>query len=178
MDQPVELVPLVCPRCNTPVPAEKDEVAWVCQQCEQGLTLDFEAGLVEQEVFYAAGISPDATGKPFWVADGKVQLARDTYTGNWSKQAQQFWARARKFFIPAFAASLETLITLGTQYILDPPHLVEGQPVHFDAVIFPAQDAPTLAEFIVMGIEAGRKDKLKEVRFSLTLASPVLWILP
>jgi len=35
-----------------------------------------------------------------------------------------------------------------------------------------------MAEFIVMGIEAARKDNLKEMTFTLNLSSPELWIVP
>jgi len=35
-----------------------------------------------------------------------------------------------------------------------------------------------LAEFIVLGLEAARKDKLMSVEFGLDLESPELWILP
>jgi hypothetical protein len=34
------------------------------------------------------------------------------------------------------------------------------------------------AEFIVMAVEAERKDDLKEIRFKLELDPPILWILP
>ena len=37
--KPVELVPLLCVRCQAPVPARPGEVAWVCEQCGQGLVL-------------------------------------------------------------------------------------------------------------------------------------------
>ena len=40
------LVALQCTRCSTPVPAEPDEVAWICLNCGQGLLLDeVEGGL-------------------------------------------------------------------------------------------------------------------------------------
>ena len=45
MEIPVELVALNCIRCGTPIPAEIEEVAWVCQQCEKGQQLG-EAGLL------------------------------------------------------------------------------------------------------------------------------------
>jgi hypothetical protein len=34
------------------------------------------------------------------------------------------------------------------------------------------------AEFIVMAVEAERKDDLKEIRFDLEIDTPILWILP
>jgi hypothetical protein len=34
------------------------------------------------------------------------------------------------------------------------------------------------AEFIIMAVEAERKDDLKEIRFDLEIDTPILWILP
>lgn len=40
------------------------------------------------------------------------------------------------------------------------------------------EDIQPVAEFVVMAIEAGRKDMLKNLRFTLKLSLPSLWILP
>jgi hypothetical protein len=34
------------------------------------------------------------------------------------------------------------------------------------------------AEFLILAVEAARKDKVKEIRFELELQPPTLWILP
>ena len=62
MDQPVSLVPLVCPQCATPVPAGTEERAWVCAQCGKGLVLDEEQGLAPLTVHYSAQIARGASG--------------------------------------------------------------------------------------------------------------------
>jgi hypothetical protein len=180
MDQPVELIPLVCPQCTTPIPAEVDEVAWVCAQCGQGLSLDDEKGLMPLEVHYAAGIAANMRGKPFWVAEGRVNMQRDTYgsSGKDTKAALQFWSQPRQFFIPAFSAPLETLLGLGMQLLNRPPNLQPGPTVGFEPVILYLEDVKAAAEFIVVAVEAGRKDKVKQVEFNLQLSEPVLWILP
>lgn len=178
MDQPVELIPLLCVKCNTPVPAETDQVAWVCTQCGQGLSLDEEKGLAPLEVFYSADITPGAAGKPFWVADGRVTLQRQTFQGDQAKEALNFWNGARQFFVPAFASPLENLLNLGTGFLIQPPPLQPGPPARFEPVLLSIEDVQAAAEFIVVAIEAGRKDQLKEIMFSLDLSSPVLWILP
>jgi hypothetical protein len=36
----------------------------------------------------------------------------------------------------------------------------------------------TLAEFMVLSVEAERKDDLKELGIQLRLSQPVLWVLP
>lgn len=178
MDQPVELIPLVCPKCSTPVPAELDEVAWVCAQCGQGLLLDEQKGLALLEVQFAAGIPAVAKGKPFWVADGQVAMQRKTYSGNQGNEAQAFWSQPRRFFIPAFAAPLDDRLNLAMSLIAKPPALQAGSPTRFEPAVMHIEDVSAAAEFVVMAIEAGRKDKLKELDFSLKLSTPVLWILP
>ncbi|MBN1147605.1 MAG: hypothetical protein JXA78_10145 [Anaerolineales bacterium] len=181
MDKPIELTPLVCLRCSTAVPAEIDEVAWVCAQCGQGLALDEEDGLKLLEVNYAAGIPANTRGKPYWVVEGRVQgLRRESYRGGGkeSQQAEEFWGQPRHFFIPAYRASLETLLERATQLLLQPPPLQPGPAAPFEPVTLFMEDIRLAAEFIVMAVEAGRKDRLKKVDFSLQLSPAVLWVLP
>jgi len=177
MDRPVELVPLVCIKCSTPIPAQPDEIAWVCSQCKQGLLLDEQKGLVPLEVHYAAAVTQEK-GKPFWVAEGRVSLQRATYKGNEDRDAQLFWSQPRRFFIPAFDCPLETLLNLGTNLLFQPPTLQPGNVVLFEPVTLSLPDIHALAEFVVMAIEANRKDKLKEIRIGLELSEPSLWVLP
>ena len=47
-----------------------------------------------------------------------------------------------------------------------------------ETVIMHLEDVTAATEFVIMAIEAGRKDKLKELDISLKLSTPVLWILP
>jgi hypothetical protein len=179
VDQPIKLIPLVCVKCQTRIAAQPGEVAWVCGQCGQGLLLDVSQGLAPLEVNYAAGISPNSPGKPFWVTEGRVTFAnRQTYSGNEDREAHNFWGQPQRFFVPAFNSPLETLLDLGSKYLLQPPSITPGLAARFEPVTLALDDVKPLAEFIVMALEAGRKDKLKEIQFSLELSSPVLWILP
>jgi hypothetical protein len=59
-----------------------------------------------------------------------------------------------------------------------PPALQAGPAAPFEAVLMHLEDVTSATEFVVMAIEAGRKDKLKELDISLKLSTPVLWILP
>lgn len=180
MDKPVELIPLVCPQCSTPLPAESDEVAWVCSQCGRGWSLEEERGLAPLQVEYAAGIPANAVGKPYWMAEGQVSLQRLAYGSGQqqSQEAQEFWRLPRLFFIPAYTCSLEELLERGTRLLLQPPALQPGPPARFEPVTLAQEDLRATAEFIVMAIEAARKDKLKQVDFNLRLSSPALWVLP
>jgi hypothetical protein len=180
--QPVELIPLVCLKCDTPLPAQPDEVAWVCTRCGQGLLLDeaAERGLSLLEVQYAPGIDPNGKGKPFWVVEGSVQLQRSTYESfsNKAGEAQQLWSKPRSFFIPASDLPLQTLAEIGPRLLLAPPALQVGPPASFEPVTISPDDLPALAEFIVLAIEAGRSDMLKQVQIQVSLSAPALWVLP
>jgi hypothetical protein len=178
MTMPVTLIPLKCVRCETPVPAQPDEVAWVCAQCGQGLLLDEERGLVPLEVHFAAS-AIEGRGNPFWVTNGTVTLQRETYDafGKKTKKSRRLWNQPRRFFVPAFTCPLDMLISLGTGLLLRPPELQPGSPCPFAPVTLLPQDVAALVDFIVMAIEAERTDKVKSVHFSTRLDSPSLWIL-
>ena len=178
MAQPVELVPLVCIKCGVPIVTGPEEVAWVCKSCGQGMTIDDSLGLCALPVSYVVGLSTTSAGKPFWVVEGQVTLERETYSGNQQKAAQQFWSQPHQFFIPAYACSLDQLLATGISLIHKPPSLEAGPQASFEPVILPTQDVQAVAEFIVMAIEAERKDMLKSVHFALKLSQPKLWILP
>ena len=180
MSAPVELVPLNCLRCGYALPAALDEVAWVCAQCGQGQHLHPLEGLKPLDVQYAAGIVPPQKGRPFWVSSGQVSLQRETYSGFNKKtgQAENFWSQPRHFYIPAFRFPLDEFTRLGIQWLETQPALNAGQPAPFEPVSVLAQDVTVWAEFLVMALEAERKDKVKRVDFSLKLAEPQLWILP
>lgn len=175
----VKLIPLVCFKCETPVPAQPDEVAWVCARCGQGLLLDEEKGLAPLNVQYSAALPPNATGRPFWVAEGTAVTTRKTYGGsNKSADAALMWGTPRRFFVPAFTCPLETITSLGPSLLLRPPALDPGPAAPFQPVTLHPTDLQAVAEYIVLSIEAARKDNLKEIHIQLQLSEPALWILP
>ena len=75
------LLPLQCLKCQSPLPAEVDEVAWVCATCGQTMLLDESqpTGLSPLEIHYEAGVRSGELGRPFWVAQGVVIVNRQTY---------------------------------------------------------------------------------------------------
>lgn len=179
METPVELVPLNCIRCGTPIPAEIEEVAWICDQCEQGQQLG-DDGLIPLEVHYAQGIAPTHKGRPFWVVEGHVAIDRKTYGtfGKKTKDALRFWEQPRKFIIPAFPYPVDKFSRNGVEWLQNPPALQPGSVVDFVPVTVAAADVKVWAEFLVLALEAERKDKVKNVNFKLDLAAPQLWVLP
>jgi hypothetical protein len=142
------------------------------------MRLDEDRGLVELAVNFASGIPNGARGKPFWVADGSVVLQRETFSGNQSREADQFWSQPRRFYVPAYALPLEDLLAAGIDLLLRPPAVQPGTVTSFEPVVLSVEDVYATVEFIIMAVEAGRKDMLKSTQISLTLSDPVLWVLP
>jgi hypothetical protein len=152
-------------------------MAWVCAQCGQAMLLDEDKGLQRIEIRYNSGIAPASMGKPYWVCEGRLSMRRETYSGKETNEAERFWSQGRRFFVPAFNCSLETALQQGGALLLTPPALQPGPAVRFEPVTLSVRDVLPTAEFIVMAIEASRKDKLKKVDFNLQLSAPALWIL-
>ncbi|MBN2147391.1 MAG: hypothetical protein JW726_08380 [Anaerolineales bacterium] len=175
----VALLPLVCLKCETPLPAQADEVAWVCGRCGQGMLLDEEKGLITLQVNYSAEIQPGQRGKPFWVVQGAAATQRRVYgLSNQSTEAEQMWSGGRSFFIPAFNLPLELLAEIGPHMLLHPPSLRPGPAAAFEPITLHPKDLQAVAEYIVLTIEANRKDQLRELNIRLNLSEPALWVLP
>lgn len=179
MSQGVRLIPLLCVHCQTPVPAKPDEVAWVCEQCGQGLLLDEEKGAVAQDTFFSSAIAQNASGWPYWVSSARVTITkRDTYKGNETKAAMEFWAKPHLFFVPASGQSIEEIVSNGVKLLRNPVGMQAGGRTKLAPVVLTPRDLRPLAEFMVMSIEADRSDAMRELLFNLDLDPPQLWILP
>ncbi len=176
----VHLVPLVCVKCRQPIVAQPDEVAWVCQTCQTCNLLGQDGLVREQEIAYSSQLTSGGRGRPFWVAQGKVTISdRQTYKGNEGKESAAFWSEPRLFFIPAYQAGLADLVAQGMTLLRQPPQEpAPGGAAPFLPVVTSPQDIVPLAEFIVLAIEADRRDALKSVNFNVQLESPRLWVLP
>ncbi len=179
MSEPIRLIAMQCPRCSTPVAAQPEEVAWVCPQCGQGMLLSDEQGVTGLDVFFSAGIPAGKTGVPYWVARGAVKpLVRLTYRGNAEKDMYAFWAVPRLFYVPALRLPVEQMVSAGVALLRQPLRMEPGSPTAFAPVVVPPDDVRPTAEFMVMSLEADRKDMLKEFQFEIKLDPPQLWILP
>lgn len=180
------LIPLMCIRCQTPILAKPDEVAWVCANCGQGMLLDDAKGLQPLDFHFNAGLADGSPGKPVWVVEANVKLRRSTYRGNESDSMAAFWSAPRRFFIPAYELPLDALVTYGVGAVQQNPVLAAASPVAepveaIKAVFIPItvhpHDLSPLVEFIVVAIEAARKDMLKELAFEVTLGEAQLWVM-
>lgn len=177
----ITLIPLLCPNCRAALPAQPDEIAWRCAECGRGWHLNeaaAEHGLEPLEFRFDARLDPRVPGRPFWVTEGRVTLSRETYSGNQTAKAQEFWSQPRRFVIPAFNCPLETLIQSGMEALRQPPDLRPGEPAPYAPITLPRDDVKDMAEFVIIAVEAERNDQVKTVGFQVQLSQPELWVLP
>ena len=172
------LVGLECVRCGTPVPAEPDEVAWICGNCGQGLLLEEQAGLRPITVHFGLAVAdPGLRWAPFWLAWGRVRVTRRESFGRDSPPDPR-WDQLVRFVLPAFATSVERAVAWGRHFLLEPPDLRQGDTLALQGVTVLPEEIDSLARFVVLTIEAERKDKLEAIDFNLDLEPPELWCLP
>jgi hypothetical protein len=160
------------------VSAAADEVAWICATCGQGLVLDEEKGVRPLEVRFArAVVDSGVTWRPFWIAVGRVTFdLRQTYGRD--RGPDELWSSPQTFVLPAFECTVEEAAAWGGGFLRNPPALVPGEGGKLERVTVEADEAKVLAEFVVLTVEAERRDQLKAVAFTLDLEAPVLWALP
>jgi hypothetical protein len=177
-DQSAQLLPLSCLKCSTPVTAGPNEVAWACATCGQGHLLDEVKGLLPIDVFFSKAIPPGKNGRPFWVARGQVAISqRETYRGDEGRSARAFWAEPRLFYAPAWECAIDEVLGMGSHLLRNPERMEPGSPAPFLPVVTPPSDLQSLAEFIIVSLEAERRDALKTINFNLTLEPAQLWVL-
>lgn len=174
----VRLVPMTCLQCATPLRAEEDEIAWTCDKCAQGMLLT-PTGLAPLTVKWAAApATPGLKWWPFWSFTGTVRFARrDSFGGR--SEPDKLWNEPQVFFVPAYAASLQELETIGAELLKKRLRPTAGAAAGRlpPVAVFP-HDASRAAEFVVLNVEADRRDKLKSVEFTIQATEPELWILP
>jgi hypothetical protein len=143
------------------------------------MVLSDERGVLPQVVHYAAGIAPNAVGKPVWVTIGQATLQRETYSGNNNRNMREFWAQPRVFYIPGYNLPLNELAESGVRLLREPPVFQEtGSSAAFIPVTVHPEDIQPLAEYLLLALEAGRPDHLRSLTFTLQLGTPELWIFP
>jgi hypothetical protein len=83
--------------------------------------------------------------------------------------------------VPAWDLNVHTAQEVGSRLVVSQPEFTTvNQPKQLNlvpAIVKPA-DARKLLEFIILAIEARRKDWLKEFAFNLEVGKPQLWALP
>ncbi|MCA9981011.1 MAG: hypothetical protein KDD89_09260 [Anaerolineales bacterium] len=183
----MKLLLLRCPTCAEPLPAENDDVVLTCPSCFSDVQLD-ERGVNATAVSFAQPTYPDKLTHwlPFWVMQAKVNITkRDTQGGSKSvrKDSEAMWAEPRLLYTPAWDLPVPQARQMGSDLVLLQPTLSALATRPSDALLTPAvfttEDAQRFLTFVVLTIEAERKDWLKDLQFQITpLKKAELWALP
>lgn len=184
-----DLLPLHCPNCQTPVPAREGEVAYLCQNCGQGLELTAE-GLRQVDISFAAPQPQPYRWRrgtcylPFWVFEGEVRIRkREAVKGIFaldkpSADHGEMWGRPRQFYVPAFEAPLRELQRWGVDLTGRQPDYPPGEKGELKGCVYTEEEARKLAEFTFLSIESRKPDVLQELDYRLELTSPRLLVVP
>ena len=181
----MKLVALRCPNCTNPLAVENDDVVVLCHNCQETVAIS-EKGPVKMSVRFAIPAGQHGLGSlwsPFWVFNGRVNIKRrDTQgRGSGEKESRQLWGAPRALYVPAWELSMHTAQNVGSYLIQQQPDLkeVERPPeIQFTSATVTPGDARKLLEFIVLAIEARRKDMLKNLDFDLEIGQPQMMALP
>ena len=178
----MKLLLLRCPRCNHALSPDQDDQVVQCPNCRAAVAIN-EAGVELVNAHYAAPSGNPSHWLPFWVYLGQVTIReRKTQGGRSAEQeAQAFWVRPRRLYIPAWGIDLRQardMISLLIQKqpsleAIDPPAGTSFEP----AVVTPA-DGRKLLELVIVSIEAARKDWMESLDYDLRLDSEALWLFP
>lgn len=182
----MKLILLRCPNCGEPLNPANDDVVLACSNCHSPVAITVN-GPQEMTVRYAVPGNRAASGKrwfPFWIFEGRVHiLRRETQGGSRSgrKESEKLWGDSRRLYVPAWDLDLHNAQEIGSQLIQEQPQIQfvnnpeEAQLV--TATVTP-KDARKLLEFVILAIEARRRDWLMDLEFDLEVNDPELWGMP
>jgi hypothetical protein len=187
-DSLMKLILLRCPTCGEGLKPEQDDIVVACNNCHTPVWIS-QNGATKAKVQFAIPKAksqrPESQNRwlPFWVFEGQVEIIERVTQGGRSRQkeAEKLWQRTGRFYVPAWDIQPHTAQSVGIRLIQHPPEIeLISRPAgaHLEAASVDSNDARKLLEFIVLAIEARRKDWLKDLNFRLKVDEAKLWALP
>ncbi len=181
----MKLVLLRCPNCSEPLKPGNDDVVLSCTNCYTPVAIAVN-GAVKMPVKFAIPGGYQVTSKrwmPFWRFDGQARISRRETQGGRSQtdKAKQFWSTSRTFFVPAWELDPRIAQDVGSRLVQNPlPFVVIDQPASalIETAVVTPNDAKKLIEFIVLAVEARRKDWLQDLAFELETNEAEMWAVP
>jgi len=181
----MKLLPLRCPQCGQKLePRHNEVVVTGCQHCQAAVHVS-QNGLRAVEVTYAAPITDQvAAWLPFWVFDGRVKMLRRDAQGRSKgadEDAAKMWGSPRRLYAPAWHTRAGQARQIGSKLIQQQPtfQLIDRpQDVFIRETIITPEDALKLLDFIILTIEARRKDELSKIDYQIEAGPPQMWAIP
>jgi len=184
-----ELVPLDCPACGAPLAAEETDVVFYCTACRTGYRYApaEKRGLAPVEVSFIATPHRAAEGyAPFWLLPARVEIVRRDAGGGALSGLLRYFAGGDEgaqagdghFVLPAFRLPIAEAVELALRYTQEFPRLDELLGERLTGGNFGAEDAVTLAHYVLIASEVRKRDMLKDFEYRLTAGEPRLLGVP
>jgi hypothetical protein len=182
----MKLILLRCPNCAEPLKPDNDDVVVVCTNCHTAVAIDADGPRkVETHYAVATGSGTELSEwRPFWVFEGTVDIQKREIQGGGrssGKDAAALWSVPRRLYVPAWDLSLHTAQDVGSRLIQEQPRfhkIPRPENAQLAVATVTPDDAIKLLEFIVLAIEARRRDWLEDLEFQLDVGEPEFWAMP
>ena len=181
----MQLLALKCPTCGQNLKPKSNETVVVgCGNCKTAVSLQ-QSGIKAIKAQYAAPTSENVEAwLPVWVYNGRVNILRRESQGSSKgadKDAAKLWNAAQKLYAPAWQESVSQAREIGSWFVVRQPAFNTIEPtesmVMREATITP-EDGLKLLDFIVLSLEADRKDWLADLQFEIQTTGHELWVIP
>jgi hypothetical protein len=180
----MKLILLRCPNCARPLTPDNDDVIFMCTNCFTNVSIN-ERGLQVADVRFALPTKADEQTQrwlPFWVYHGRVRVLNRETQGRSDRQSSQLqWANPLRMYVPAWEISLQVAQEVGSKLIQRQPvtkFIERPDGTYMEPAVVTPEDAFRLLEFVILAIEARRKDWLKALDFRIEAEQPELWAMP
>ena len=172
-----KLEAIKCKNCGSGLVVEVNDYVTYCISCGSGFEI-INGELNPIEINFSAAALPaegEMIYKPFWLLKTHVEILERTSS---SGHASDVFGGSGKssgninFYIPAFRCPLESLKFISTEFTTKNP---VASPQKFNSKLtgfaYGKEDAMKLAEFLLISVEAEKKDMLKTFRYNISLNS-------
>jgi hypothetical protein len=183
----MKLLLLNCPLCAEPLAPDSDNaVVYDCPDCQTPVAIT-ETGLQTESVQFvaaAAAVAEVTDWMPFWLFNGRIYIdKRETQSGRRDNraEAEQLWGEPRRLFVPAWTFDMHNARDIGSTLAQRQPVFIPIERpagVQMRTATVTAADARKMLEFIILTIEAGRDDWLRDIEFRMELDQATLYALP
>ena len=182
----MKLLALKCPVCAQRLaPKNSQALLMGCAHCETAVSIDPDRGIQETTLNFATPKNSEVSSwLPMWVFDAQVNItSRRTRSkhGRSEKASKEFWGVPRRLYVPAWTPNMQSARMLGTKLVENQPQFqLTEKPsgAQISEMVVAEEDALKLVEFIIMSIEAERKDWLTNLQFDIQKQAVNLWAIP
>lgn len=173
-----KLVAINCKNCGSGLMGEINDYITYCSNCGSGFEI-VEGELTPIEINFAA---PALRGegeliyKPFWLIKSHINILERKATGEFLKNlfggSNNTSSGDITFYIPAFYCSLDIMKSLATQFTIKHP-VASPQKYNVKLIGFAygKEDAKKFSEFILISLEAEKKDTMKNFKYQIDFNS-------